>query len=435
MGPPVDPVSASAHPPPSSDVVIVGGGIIGLMTALWLARRGVAAVVIEKGSICAEQSSRNWGWVRRMGRDPRELPLIVEALRQWDELSATVGRDVGFRRSGILYLCKSETEVVRQEDWLRRAGDHAFDTRIVRGAELASLLPGACRVFPAGLYTASDGRAEPQKASSAIAAAAQAHGATLVDNCAVRMIETAQGRVSGVVTEKGRIACSAVVVAAGFWSSLLLRALGLRLPQLGLRSSVMRTAPVEGGPQVAAWGPDFAYRKRLDGGYTIAQGSQSRHDLVADSFRYLADFLPVLRIEWRSIELHAGSAFLASLRPGAEVFEANRILDPQPSLPLLERAHAALNQVFPVFKDVPIVQHWAGMIDATPDAIPVISTVKSLHGLVVATGFSGHGFGIAPGAGRLAAQLVMGDQPCVDPAPFRYERFIDGTRHHPTTGV
>ena len=75
------------------------------------------------------------------------------------------------------------------------------------------------------------------------------------------------------------------------------------------------------------------------------------------------------------------------------------------------------------------------MIDATPDAIPVISTVKSLPGLVIATGFSGHGFGIGPGAGRLAAELVMGETPVVDIAAFRYERFIDGSKPRPTTGV
>ena len=435
MGPPVDPVPTSAVAPSSTDVVIVGGGIVGLSTALSLARRGVSAVVVEKGGIAGEQSSRNWGWVRRMGRDPRELPLIVQALRQWDDMALTVGRDVGFRRSGILYLCETEADVAHHEDWLRRAGDLAFDTRIVRGAELAALLPGASRSFPAALYTASDGRAEPEKAAPAIAVAAQALGAVLVDNCAVRRIEAAGGRVTGVLTEKGRIACSTVVVAGGVWSSRLVRPLGVRLPQLGLRSSVLRTAPVEGGPEGAAWGHGFAYRKRLDGGYTIAQGSRSRHDLVADSFRYFADFLPVLGIEWRSLQLRAGPALLSSLRQGAEIFEANRILDPQPSLPLLDQAHAALAQVFPVFRDAPVVQRWAGMIDATPDAIPVISTVKSLPGLVLATGFSGHGFGIAPGAGRLAAELVTGDRACVDPAPYRYERFIDGTRHRPTTGV
>lgn len=435
MGPPVDPVPVPGHLPRSADVVVIGGGIAGVSTALSLAQRGVATVVVEKGGFAAEQSSRNWGWVRRMGRDPRELPLIVEAQRQWDQMAETVGRDVGFRRTGILYLCESDADIAHHEDWLRRAGDFALDSRIVRGAELAALLPGARRSFPAALYTASDGRAEPQMAAPAIAAAAGRAGASLVDNCAVRRIEVSGGRISGVETEKGRIACSTVVVAGGVWSSRLVRPLGLRLPQLGVRSSVLRTAPFQGGPDAAAWGPSFAYRKRLDGGYTIAPGSQSRHDLVADSFRYFADFLPALRLEWRSIRLRAGRSLLTSVRQGPEAFERTRTLDPPESRRLLDRTYAALQDVFPAFRDVPVVQRWAGVIDATPDAIPVISTVQSLPGLVLATGFSGHGFGIGPGAGRLAADLASGDGPCVDPTPFRYERFIDGTRHRPTTGV
>ncbi len=110
-------------------------------------------------------------------------------------------------------------------------------------------------------------------------------------------------------------------------------------------------------------------------------------------------------------------------------------MDPTPALRSLDRTLASLTEVFPVFAGVPVVQYWSGMVDATPDAIPVVSTVPSHPGLVVASGFSGHGFGIAPGAGRLAADLVLGRAPVVDPQPFRLGRFSDGTRHRPTTGV
>lgn len=434
MGPTVEPVISVEKPPATADVVIVGGGIIGLSTALFLARRGLSVVVCEKGGFVAEQSSRNWGWVRRMGRDPRELPLIVEAMRLWEDMGELTGTDVGFRRTGILYLCDNEADIDHHEGWLARAGDFALDSRIIRGAELAALLPGAARQWHAALHTASDGRAEPQKAASAIGRSAAAAGAVLVGNCAVREVETANGRVSGVVTEHGRIDCPAVVVAGGVWSTKLLRTVGLRLPQLGVRASVLRTAPVSGGPEGAAWCREFAYRKRLDGGYTIADGSQNRHDIGADSFRYFLDFVPMMRQEWGSFSLGlpAGSATTGT---GATAFERVRTLDPAPLEGRLSKTYAALQQAFPIFRHVPVEQSWAGMIDATPDAIPVISPVGSLPGLVIATGFSGHGFGIGPGAGRLAADLVTGDAPIVDPAAFRYERFIDGTRPQPTTGV
>lgn len=434
MGPQVEPVISVEKPPARADVVIVGGGIIGLSTALFLARRGLSVVVCEKGQFVGEQSSRNWGWVRRMGRDPRELPLIVEAMRIWEGMDALVGTDVGFRRTGILYLCDNDADVEHHENWLKRAGDHAFDSRIVRSRELASLLPGAARSWHAALYTATDGRAEPQKAASAIGRAAASAGAVLVANCAVRDIETANGRVSGVVTEHGRIDCPEVVVAGGAWSSKLLRRCGLRLPQLGVRASVLRTAPVSGGPEGAAWCQEFAYRKRLDGGYTIADGSQNRHDIGADSFRYFLDFVPMMRREWGSFSLGLSTGPAAD-GDGATAFERTRTLDPAPLENRLTTTYADLQKAFPIFKDVPVEQSWAGIIDATPDAIPVISRVQTLPGMVIATGFSGHGFGIGPGAGRLAADLVLGERPIVDAAAFRYERFIDGTRAQPTTGV
>src|SRR5262249_57028814 len=116
-------------------------------------------------------------------------------------------------------------------------------------------------------------------------------------------------------------------------------------------------------------------------------------------------------------------------------FEQVRVLDPAPVTAHLEAARARLEQTFPVFKGVPIEQRWAGLIDATPDTVPVISPVEQLPGFFIATGFSGHGFGIGPGAGRLMADLVTGDPPLVDPAPFRFARFSDGSTLRPVTGA
>jgi glycine/D-amino acid oxidase-like deaminating enzyme len=116
-------------------------------------------------------------------------------------------------------------------------------------------------------------------------------------------------------------------------------------------------------------------------------------------------------------------------------FELMRVLDPAPEHAVLDTALANLKAAYPVLRDVKVAERWAGMIDTTPDAIPVISAVEALPGLYLATGFSGHGFGIAPAAARLAADLITGDTPLVDPTPFRYARMIDGTRLVPETGL
>ena len=99
------------------------------------------------------------------------------------------------------------------------------------------------------------------------------------------------------------------------------------------------------------------------------------------------------------------------------------MLDPAPKQDVLNEARQVLSRAFPAFTDLRVAQSWAGLMDVTPDAVPVIDEVKRIPGFFIATGFSGHGFGTGPGAGRLMADLVAGDRPVVDPAPFRLDRF------------
>jgi glycine/D-amino acid oxidase-like deaminating enzyme len=264
-------------------------------------------------------------------------------------------------------------------------------------------------------------------------------GATIVTQCAVRGIETVGGRVAGVVTERGSIACDSVVLAGGVWSRLFCRPLDLRLPQLKVLSSVMRTEPLAGGPEVSTSGFGFGLRKRLDGGYTVASWSGNVADITPDSFRFFRDFFPALRMRRHDVKVRLGARFFRELvqkrrwdldQPSP--FEAIRVLDPPVRKSILKQAQTHVTQAFPVFHAMRVADSWGGMIDVTPDGIPVISGVDTLPGFFIATGFTGHGFGIAPGAGRLMAELVMGETPVVDPTPFRYSRFVDGTRPRPS---
>jgi glycine/D-amino acid oxidase-like deaminating enzyme len=442
---PLDPFFASTALPARADVVVIGGGIAGVCTALSLAQKGVSVAVVEKGEIGGEQSSRNWGFCRQQGRDPRELPLIIESLRQWRAMNETVGEETGFRQAGVLYLAHDEAMAAKNAAWLEHAKPYQLDTKMVSGAELAALLPGATRTWSAGLYTRSDGRAEPSKAVPAIARAVQRLGGTVLTDCAARGLDTAAGRVSGVVTEKGRIACDAAVLAGGAWSRLFCGSLGIALPQLTLRSSVFRSSAVPEAPATSlyATGPKgFATRKRLDGGVTVAHGGLSDVDIGPEHFRLFFTFWSALKAEKSGFRFRLGRYFLERLatprrwaldRPSP--FEKTRVLDPAPSADLLDEALANLRAAFPAFKEARILNRWAGYIDATPDAVPVISGIDALPGFFIATGFSGHGFGIGPGAGRLMAELVTGAPPAVDPAPYRFARFADGTKIEAIAGI
>ncbi len=438
MAPRIDPVRSDEALPARVDVVIIGGGIIGTSTALFLAQRGVSVALCEKGQIAGEQSSRNWGWCRKMVRDPRELPLVIESLRLWQGMNQTVEAETGFRTSGIMYLAETPADLGRLEGWLDHARQYQLDTCVIGAAEVARRLPGVAREYAGALHTASDGKAEPQMAAPAIARAARRHGATILTGCAVRGIETAAGRIAGVVTEKGRIACGSVVLAAGAWSRLFCGSLGIELPQLQVLASVMRTERVDGGPEVSAAGGQFGYRKRMDGGYTVSSVGVRLVDLVPDSFRLFRHYLPAARIHWKKLRFRVGRRFVDEWKTprrwsldAPSPFEGMRVLDPAPDPIVLERARAGITEAFPVFRNVPVAERWGGMIDVMPDAIPVISAVDTLPGLHIATGFSGHGFGIGPGAGRLMADMVMNAPPVVDPTPFRLSRFTDGSNPKP----
>ncbi|HEV7997892.1 MAG TPA: FAD-binding oxidoreductase [Stellaceae bacterium] len=438
MAPRVDPVRSDEALPSRADVVIIGGGIIGTSTALFLAQKGVRAVLCEKGHIAGEQSSRNWGWCRKMGRDPRELPLVIESLRLWQGMNRRVEAETGFRQCGIMYLAENRAELGQLDAWLDHARQYQLDTRLVTRAEAAALMPGLTGDWEGALYTPSDGKAEPQRAAPAIAEMARRRGAAIVTGCAVRGIETAGGRVSGVATEKGRIACAAVVLAGGAWSRLFCGNLGVELPQVKVLASVMRTKPIEGGPEISASGGLFGFRKRMDGGYTVATLGVRTIDLVPDNFRLAIDYLPAARLHWKKLRFRVGRRWAEEWRmkrrwalDEASPFEAVRTLDPEPDQFVLDRARTAVAEAFPLFRGMAVAESWGGMIDVMPDAIPVISPVEKVPGFFIATGFSGHGFGIGPGAGRLVADMVAGDPTLVDPTPFRLGRFTDGSNPRP----
>src|SRR6266513_1648822 len=139
MAPRVDPVRSDDEAPPRTGVVVVGGGIIGASTALFLARKGVPVVLCEKGHIAGEQSSRNWGWCRKMGRDPREIPLIIESLRLWQGMNALAEAETGFRQAGIMYLAETQPELGQLETWLEHARQYQLDTRVLTRSEAAEL--------------------------------------------------------------------------------------------------------------------------------------------------------------------------------------------------------------------------------------------------------------------------------------------------------
>jgi glycine/D-amino acid oxidase-like deaminating enzyme len=431
------PIRFPGPPPVAADVVIVGGGVIGVCTALFLAEAGVKVVLCEKGRIAGEQSSRNWGWIRRQGRDPAELPVMAESLTLWRGFADRLGEGLGFRQAGVLYLAEKAAEMADFEAWLPHGLVNGTGSALLTAAAVRRLVPGGH--WAGALWTPGDARAEPWAAVPMLAGLAAAAGAVLVEGCAVRTLDLAAGRVAGVVTEAGRIAAERVVVAGGAWSRLLLGAHGVRIPQLSVRASVAATVPL---PEVFAGNAadaTFAFRRRQDGGYTLAP--KAAHDFFVgpDAVRSFGAYLPVLRKDFRSTAFHAAAprgfpdAWRTPRRWTADrpsPFEAVRVLNPAPNLRTLSAVQDAFARAFPTLGRPALRATWAGMIDTMPDVVPVVDH-GPVPGLTVATGMSGHGFGIGPGFGRVVADLVRGRAPGHDLSRFRFARFSDGSRLAP----
>ncbi len=301
---------------------------------------------------------------------------------------------------------------------------------------MAALSPGLSRSYAGGLHTETDLRAEPFVAVPTLAGIAARAGAVLVENCAVRALDLQAGAVAGVVTEAGAIACPRVVVAGGAWSSLFLRAHDVVMPQLSVRASVGATQPLPDIGQAGNADQNVAWRRREDGGYTLAAGGFHELYLGPDALRAIKPYMSQLRRDplgtryLPAAPMGYPDHWLTPRRWDADAispFERIRVLNPRPNMGKLRRVATDFAALFPNIGPVRIDKAWAGMIDVMPDEVPVVDEVDDVPGLLIGTGFSGHGFGIGPGMGRVLADLAMGHDAGHDLDRFRLSRFSDGS--------
>jgi glycine/D-amino acid oxidase-like deaminating enzyme len=416
-----------------ADVVVVGAGIVGCASAYYLARRGVQVVLLEQGDTVGEQSRKNWGFVRQQGRDPAEVPLMMASNRIWRELENELEADIEWVQGGNLALAATGERMDLFEQWLDVARQFGLDTRLVTAQEIGALVPGIQGEWVGGMYTPSDGHAEPDKATDALSRAAVAHGARLYTRCAVQAILTHDGAVSGVVTERGTVRTTCVVCAAGAWSSRLVQPLGLTLPQRWVRGTVARTTAAPPVTTAGVWAPTVSFRQRQDGTFNIAAGGAADHDATFESLRHLRLFMPNYWKNRHLFRLHVGQPLwrdlLGRLSPAAAQQNAlvhDRGLGPQANPVKVEQALAQLKRLVPTLGELSVERSWAGYIDTTPDVMPVIGEAPKVRGLIFATGFSGHGFAMGPIAGVLVSELIRDGQPSLDLHSFRLSRFTEG---------
>jgi sarcosine oxidase subunit beta len=377
--------------PHQTDVVVIGGGISGAAAAYELARSGAKVALLEKGQLASMASGWTLAGVRQSGRHPAELPLAQAAVARWAELARELDADVEYRREGNLRLARTPEDapviqsIVAEQQALGLDLVFLPDNTAVR-----EVAPALAETVLAASFCPTDGHANPVAAVQAFAAAAQRHGAEIRTETSATAITVARGKVQGVHTDDGTIAADAVVVAAGVYTPRLCAPLGLDLPiEIGHVSVVQTVAVPPLITQVlGVASADLALRQEIGGRVRFTGGGTPwPHELDA-----LADGNdPVMP-------------------PAAHVAAA------------LSRA----TEVLPALAAAPLARVWGGLLDMTPDALPVIERVPEVEGLVVVAGFSGHGFCLGPVTGEIVRDLVQRGTTAYPISPFRSGRFDHG---------
>ncbi len=368
------------------DIVIVGGGIVGTTAAYWLASEGHEVLLLEAHTIAAMGSGWSLGGVRQSGRDPAELPLAQAAVKLWPTLAERLGRDVEYRQHGNVRLARTPDEVgvirgiVAEQRALGLDLTFLPDNRAVR-----AVAPGISEHVLAASFCPTDGHANPALTTATFAAAATRSGAIVREGVAVKRVVVERGRVTGLETTDGFVPAGTVVLAAGILTPDLLQPLGHTLPLEINVVTVLQTEPLPHGlAQVfGVANADCAGRQEVDGRLRVTSGIGR---------------WPGTASAWRDTNLTPRVDAVASLK-------------------------ALVGHVVPAFEASRAPRVWGGLIDLTPDALPVIDRPDGIEGLVVAAGFSGHGFGIGPVTGQLVSDLAIGRAPRLPIAPFKLSRF------------
>ncbi|HZP95759.1 MAG TPA: FAD-binding oxidoreductase [Candidatus Limnocylindria bacterium] len=413
---------------PAADVTIVGGGIAGTTAAYALAKRGARVRLIERRSIGAVQSGRNWGFTRRQGCDPLEVGLVQEAWCEWGKLAEEIP-DLGLVRRGLIGVADTEARMTQFRSWMKETNAaEIFGTRLVSSEDVRELVPALTGEWLGGMYTPDDGHAQPDKATQAIGTAAARAGATIELGTTVLGITRTGDCVTGVRTDRGDRPTGTVILAAGAWSGRLLRVIGIDLPIRWVRGTAAQTTPAAPITALSVSTPPVGFCQEEDGKIRFGTAAWADHDISLESLRHFRIFLPNYLKNRKMFRMHIDRFFVEDLvrrvpAPRRNPFDWPRVDEPPPSRPKIERAFRDLVRLIPSLQGARIDRMWAGYIDVTPDALPVIGPVKGVEGLLLATGLSSHGFGVGPAVGASVARLALGCAPSVDLAPFAFERF------------
>ena len=367
-----------------ADVIVIGGGIIGNATAYYLAKKGCSVLVLDKSEHIGDGgSSRNGGGVRQSGRDNKELPLAIYGVKHlWPNLSEELGMDVEYYQEGNLRLGKTDAHIKILESLTQRAKESGLDVNMITGAQAKEICPYLSDEVIGASWCPTDGHANPMLATLAYYRKARQLGVRFITNEEVIEIRKIKGKARQVVTQKNLYEGDTIILAAGYNSRKIAATVGV---DVLMTQALLEVLVTEAQPPM--------FYQMLGTAAADFYGHQSTHG----SFVF------------------GGSSGFEGVNKDNDTPVTNSLT--------ASCICRGIMKYFPCLEEAKIVRTWAGWIDDCADHVPVISRVEEVPGLILACGFSGHGFGISPTVGMLLSQMALGEETTLDVKGFRYDRF------------
>lgn len=365
----------------NGDVIIIGGGLMGASTALQLALRGCRCIVLEKDKPGRHSSGVSAGGLRKLNRDPAEIPLTVEAAKMWRSIETLLDSDCDVRFPGQLRVAENaaDMEKLERRAALVRSLGYKHEEMIDR-KELYRLVPALSPHCVGGLLCREDGYARPYHALTAFRRKAQSLGVTFRSDTKVTALRR-DGDAWQVRTTQGVFSAPLLVNCAGAWANTIAGMLDEPVPLTPRALALMVTErlPHFVDPVMGAASRKLSFKQMQNGTLIIGGALVAKLDFAREK----------TGIDW---------------------------------LKLAESADTVLS-FFPQLKNVRIVRAWAGIEAFMPDNIPVIGASQIHDNAYHAFGFSAHGFQLSPIVGRIMAELILDGRSTLPIEPFAIGRF------------
>jgi len=371
--------------PQKADAVIIGGGVMGCAIAYNLAKEGLKSVVIEKSDIGGEASGSNGGGVRQSARNLKEMPLAMESIQIYGHLHEELGMDVEYVRQGNLRLCTSDEELETMRQSIENQKTTGLELEMLDRRQVLEINPYVGEKVIGASFCPTDGHVNPFLVTYGFFKKAKSLGAQFYTHEEAREIRLQKGKIAAVVTDKNTFETDLVVDAAGIAGRKVANMVGLDFPMRPLFSEALITEPYPA-----------LFKQMIGHAKGLFYGRQTVHGPF-----FWGGFVGTEQFIYRE-----GKPLFHYIGPAT----SRMVID-----------------FFPVLKDVHVIRTWSGLIAQMSDGIPVLGFAQEVPGFIFATGFSGHGFGLAPVIGRLISELIMDCTTSIPISDFCYGRFSRGS--------